>query len=39
MSPWIVPWLIVTGGVVPKWLLVKEVVEFLYMFPIISAAS
>ena len=27
------------GGLVPKWLTWKEVVEFVYMFPICSTAS
>lgn len=34
-----VPRLIVIGCVVPKWLPVKDVVEFLYMFPTISTTS
>ena len=39
MSPCMVPLLICTGGVVPKWLPLKEMVEFVYMFPISSTAS
>ena len=39
MSPWMEPLLMLMGGVVPKWLPVKEVVEFLYMLPMISIAS
>ena len=39
MSPWMVPRLMLIGGVVPKWLPVNEVVEFLYMLPTISTAS
>ena len=39
VSPCMVPQLIVIGCVVPKLLPVKDVVEFLYMFPTISTAS
>ena len=39
VSSCIVPQLISMGSVVPKWLLVKDVVEFLYIFSIISIAS
>lgn len=33
-----VPRLILIGGVVPKWLPVKDVVEFWYIFPTILTA-
>ena len=39
MSPWMVPRLMLIGGVVPKWLPVNEVVESLYILPMISIAS
>lgn len=35
----IVPKLIYIGSVVPNWLPLKDVVEFLYMFPTISTTS
>ena len=39
VSPWMVPRLMLIGGVVPKWLPVNEVVESLYILPMISIAS
>ena len=39
VSPCMVPWLIFIGGVVPKVLSAKDVVEFLYVLPTISTAS
>lgn len=36
VSPCIIPRLILIGCMVPKWLPVKDVVEFLYMLPTIS---
>ena len=39
VSHCMVPQLISIGGVVPKQLLVNEVVEFLYMSPMISTGS
>ena len=39
VSSCIVPRLILIGGVVSKWVPVKDVVEWLYMLPTISTAS
>ena len=39
VPPYIVPRLISIGGVEPKWFLVKEMVEFLYILPTMLIVS